>query len=109
MARLVIVESPYAGEIERNVAYARAALRDCLDRGEFPLASHLLYPQVLRDGLDLERALGINAGLAWALRGDVAVFYLDLGWSGGMLQAARFYESHGFPTEGRRLGGLWRL
>lgn len=39
----VIVESPYAGDVERNTAYARAAVRDCLMRGEAPFASHLLY------------------------------------------------------------------
>lgn len=32
--RRVIVESPYAGDIEKNVTYARAAIRDCLSRGE---------------------------------------------------------------------------
>ena len=41
--RLVILESPYAGrdqaEIHGNVLYARACLRDCLLRGEAPLAS----------------------------------------------------------------------
>ena len=49
--RLVIVESPYAGDIEANVAYARACLGDCLSRGEAPFACHLLYtqPGVLRD------------------------------------------------------------
>ena len=41
--RRVIVESPYAGDVERNIAYVRAAMRDCLMRGEAPLASHLLY------------------------------------------------------------------
>src|SRR5690606_21487830 len=40
--RRVIVESPYAGDVETHVAYARAALRDCLSRGEAPIASHLL-------------------------------------------------------------------
>jgi hypothetical protein len=43
--RRVIIESPYSGDVETNVAYARAALRDCLSRGEAPLASHLLYTQ----------------------------------------------------------------
>lgn len=42
--RRVIVESPYAGDVIRNVEYARAAMRDCLQRGEAPFASHLLYP-----------------------------------------------------------------
>lgn len=41
--RRVVIESPYAGDVERNVRYARASLSDCLRRGEAPLASHLLY------------------------------------------------------------------
>lgn len=54
--RMVIVESPYAGDIERNVAYARACIADCLKRGEAPFASHLLYtqPGVLDDGVPAE-------------------------------------------------------
>jgi hypothetical protein len=82
--RLVVVESPYAGKASkwwgplapvvrwmrtcRNVKYARAALRDCLVRGEAPFASHLLYtqPGVLRDHVPAERAHGIEAGFAWA-------------------------------------------
>ena len=43
--RQVIFESPYAGNVEENVAYARAAVRDSLLRGELPIASHLLYTQ----------------------------------------------------------------
>ena len=39
----MILESPYAGRVEENVAYARAAVRDSLLRGEAPIASHLLY------------------------------------------------------------------
>ena len=30
--RLVILESPYAGDVELNVAYARDCLHDCLMR-----------------------------------------------------------------------------
>src|SRR5690606_3550939 len=41
--RLVILESPYAGNIDLNIDYARAAVRDSLSRGESPIASHLLY------------------------------------------------------------------
>src|SRR3989344_992162 len=32
--RLVILESPYAGDVELNVAYARDCLHDCLMRGK---------------------------------------------------------------------------
>ena len=41
--RFVIIESPYAGNVEENEEYARKCLRDCLMRGEAPFASHLLY------------------------------------------------------------------
>ncbi len=84
--RRVIVESPYAGDVERNTAYARAALRDCLLRGESPIASHLLYtqPGVLDDEIPEERQLGIDAGLAWGAEAEATVCYVDFGVSDGM-------------------------
>ncbi len=55
----VILESPYAGDIERNIAYARAAVNDSLIHGEAPIASHLLYTQdgVLDDNIKSELSL----------------------------------------------------
>ncbi len=80
----VIVESPYAGNVELNVAYAKLCLKDSLSRGEHPIASHLLYPQVLDDLVPEQRRQGIAAGLAWSCVADYHVFYEDLGWSKGM-------------------------
>lgn len=100
----VILESPYAGDIERNVAYARRCLLDSLRRGEAPIASHLLYLQVLDDEAPEERHLGIEAGLAWRGVADYAVFYLDHDWSFGMLMARKLYLEEGFPFEERTLG-----
>ena len=72
--RRVILESPYAGDIERNVAYARAAMRDSLLRGEAPIASHLLYtqPGVLDDQVSRRAAPGDRgrARMARRRRGD---------------------------------------
>ena len=82
--RLVILESPYAGDIARNEHYARAAMRDCLSRGEAPFASHLLYTQCLDDNDVVARALGIEAGLAWGRMADATVVYRDLGITAGM-------------------------
>lgn len=109
VSRLVILESPYAGDVERNVAYARAALADSLRRGEAPIASHLLYtqPGVLDDLIPEERALGNEAGLAWGRVADAAVFYLDLGWSRGMMAAHERYVDEGRLVWVRRLGGEW--
>jgi hypothetical protein len=82
----VVLESPYAGDVDRNLRYARAAMADCLSRGEAPFASHALYtqPGVLRDHFPEERAKGIAAGFAWGALARLRVFYLDLGWSEGM-------------------------
>lgn len=99
------MESPYAGDVETNVVYARAAMRDSLNRGEAPIASHLLYtqPGILRDEVPEERQWGIDAGLAWREVADKAVFYIDRGWSSGMLAARETYEKEGFAFEERSL------
>lgn len=99
----IIIESPYAGEVDRNILYARMAMKDCLQRGEAPLASHLLYTQVLDDSISAERELGIKAGLEWAGGADLAVFYIDYGYSPGMLAAKDFYDKRGIRTEERKL------
>lgn len=103
--KLVIIESPYAGDIEANVTYARACMRDSLNRGEAPIASHLLYtqPGILRDEIASERQWGIDAGLAWRRVADSAAFYIDRGWSNGMLAARETYEREGVPFEVRTL------
>ena len=105
----MILESPYAGNIARNTAYARAAMADCLRRGEAPIASHLLYtqPGVLDDLVPEERRLGIDAGLAWGRVADAAVFYVDLGLSPGMREAWARHGAELRVTEERRLRGPW--
>lgn len=84
--RLVVVESPYAGDVARNVEYARACVADCLRRGESPYASHLFFPQVLDDMNPEERKLGIMAGFAWAEQASTRAIYIDRGLSSGMKQ-----------------------
>lgn len=93
--RRVIVESPYAGDVEGNQQYARLALHDCLVRGEAPFASHLLYTQrgVLDDALEPERVLGIAAGFAWWHGAEAIAFYCDRGMSSGMAGALARWAS----------------
>lgn len=85
--RNVILESPYAGDVEENVKYAKRCLLDCLRREESPIASHLLLTMVLDDDNREERALGVSAGHSWVEAADAVVFYLDRGMSQGMIQA----------------------
>lgn len=109
----VILESPYAAatpaEIGRNVIYARAALRDCLLRGEAPIASHLLYTQVgvLNDEIPEDRALGIEAGLVWGALAQKTVVYVDLGETKGMKVGILRALHEGRPVERRSLPD-WR-
>lgn len=102
--KLVLLESPYAGDRGRNVRYALRALRHSLDLDEAPIASHLLYTQVLDDSVREERALGMRAGLEWRRAAEGAVFYIDYGWSPGMRAAQRQYLFEGFPHELRQIG-----
>jgi len=103
--RRVVVESPFAGDIERNIKYARACLRDCLKRGEAPFASHLLYTQegVLDDNIPGERDLGINAGFIWGHAAELTVVYTDHGISGGMKQGIMQAQKERRPIEYRSL------
>src|SRR5690606_36634803 len=82
--KLVLIESPYAGDIDRNVRYAKACMRDSLSRGEAPYASHLLYTQVLDDAAPEQRRQGIEAGFAWGRHAELVAFYVDFGMSSGM-------------------------
>ena len=102
---LVIIESPYAGDIEKNLRYARACLRDSLKKGEAPLASHLLYTQegVLNDSDPEERSLGIEAGLAWGKLAKKTIVYLDLGITPGMKKGIRRAVEEGRQIEFRSL------
>lgn len=89
--KLVILETPFAGDTERNIRFARACMRDSLLRGEAPFAGHLLYTQegILDDKLPDERARGIEAHLAWGRLAVTTVVYMNFGVSVGMSQGIR--------------------
>ena len=108
MRRIVVLESPYAGspdEVARNVTYARRALMHSISIGEAPMAGHLLYVQVLRDEVPVDRALGIACHLAFIDRADAVVVYTDLGISRGMQMAIDHATGAGVPVERRSIAG----
>lgn len=105
------MESPYAGDerpvnpetVEKNVAYARLCMLDCLKRGESPMVSHLLYTQVLADDSQEDRQLGIDAGLAWRKVAEKSVVYIDNGMSSGMWYGIDCARESKIPVEFRTL------
>ena len=78
MKRLVI-ESPYAGDVEDNIEFARVVCLYAIYLGYAPIASHLLYTQFLDDDIQEERMLGIEAGLAWSSQAEEVWFCLQEG------------------------------
>ena len=101
--RRVVIESPYAGDLALNAKYLDACLSDCFRRGESPYASHAIGPRALRDAVPEQRRQGIDAGFAWADVADAIVFYVDLGWSGGMRAALVKHQADGRTIEQRKL------
>lgn len=105
----VIIETPYAGNIERNLRYLRACMHDSLVRGEAPFASHGLYtqPGVLRDEMPEERTSGIHVGFAWREVAELTAVYTDLGTSNGMNYGIADAKRIGCAIEYRQLGEEW--
>ena len=103
--KLVIIESPYAGDVEANIEYARACVKDSLSRGEAPIASHLLYtqPGILDDDIPEERQWGIDAGLAWRRVADETIVYTDKGITRGMEYGIKQAEEQGNPVQYRSI------
>lgn len=107
--KLVVLESPFRGkgyfETELNILYARECIRDCLNRGEYPYASHLFYTQdgILNDKDDSERDLGIDAGIAWGNLVSKRVVYTDRGISEGMKKGITAAIKSGKEIEYREL------
>ncbi len=68
--KLVYIASPYAGDVERNVEFARHACRFCIVKGHTPVAPHLLYTQMLDDADPVQREIGLSLGQRLLERAD---------------------------------------
>lgn len=102
--KLIILESPYAGDVEKNTEYARKCMRDAiLNHNEAPMVSHLLYTQCLDDLNPIERQIGIDAGLSFKSVINKTVVYTDLGISKGMKYGIDDAIKNGREVEYRKL------
>ena len=101
--KLVIIESPYKGNVEENIEYAKQCMLDSIKRGECPFASHLLYTQVLDDSNADERSSGIALGMEVTKRADLVAIYTDNGVTQGMDLGLRFAKENNIKFEYRTL------
>ena len=105
----VIIETPFrfqgTNDGMNKRQYMREALRDSLNRGEFPFGSHYIYPLVLNDNDPADRDLGISAGLAWHSVADKMAVYEDLGISPGMIVGINNFIALGKHVEYRSIRG----
>ena len=98
-----IVESPFAGDIDRNVEYAAEAISSLVLGGKYaPMASHLLYTRMLDDDNKDERMLGIDAGLNYGAKAEETIIFVDRGLSTGMkygvINAEKANRKYSFAT-----------
>lgn len=112
---IVMIESPYSGDIDRNVRYLLLCMTDAgLLHNELPYASHCYMTQHPRcknfyvSDYDKKwdvwtRETAIESSQRMRHRCDKTVFYTDRGWSRGMQAAKAYCQSHGLPFEERRL------
>ena len=101
--KLVILESPLRGNVDKNLHYARLAAADCVSRGESPYGSHLILTQFMDDEDPWQRATGMTLGWAWLTVADKVVVYQDLGVSDGMKQGIDEATRLGVPIEYRSI------
>ena len=100
---IVVLESPYAGDVERNVEYALRAMKDSLSRSESPYASHLLLTQVLDDNDEAERQQSIHASLEAVRSAGLLAVYEDYGISEGMQDAIDVARERGLTIDYRKI------
>ena len=122
--RYTCIESPFKGhdwsETQKNLMYARACSKDCINRGERPYATHLYFTQrgILDDRIHEERMKGITFGkdieesIFLASKFDKGIyvcsaFYTDRGMSKGMELGLEKAKTLGRDTVFRQLGQNW--
>lgn len=96
----VLIESPFSGDIQKNIEYATKAMNHARRTGLYvPFVPHLQWTMIYKDGClqpvsddnEEHRVLGREVSLAQVdfLREtfDQTLFYCDLGFSRGMVYA----------------------
>jgi len=96
--KIIFVESPYSGDVTRNLKYARRAMEHVIKSGHIPIVTHLLWTQVMDDTDPTQRALALKMCEALRFVCDEVWFFNDYGISDGMERAKD--DIKGTPLDG---------
>ncbi|MBU5426952.1 DUF4406 domain-containing protein [Tissierella pigra] len=96
--KLIFIASPYAGDVKKNIDYAKKACRYVLNSGNAFFCPHLLYPQILNDNNLEERKLGIKIGKELLAKCDELWVFGD-NISSGMFEEIQFARAKGIPVK----------
>ena len=99
----VIIESPYRGDTQTHLLYARDIIRDCISKGEAALCVHSYLNIVFDENNPNERAAAVKIKEAWGLFAKKTVVYTDFGISEGMLEGITDAAARGREIEFRKL------
>lgn len=100
----IFVCSPYKGDIEKNVEFAKDCCRFVTESGHYPFAPHLFCTQYLDDNNEAERDLGINCGMAFLEVCDELWYFgnnitsgmeKEIGWAKILKIPVRHFEMEG--------------
>jgi hypothetical protein len=94
----IFVSSPYAGDVEKNIEFAKQACHYVITTGDAFFCPHLLYPQVLDDFNQEERRLGMEMAKQFLLKCDELWSFGDR-ISHGMFEEIECARQHGIPIK----------
>ena len=95
---MVFVSSPYAGDVEMNVEFAKQACQYVITTGNAFFCSHLLYPQILNDQIQEERKLGMAMAKQLLLSCD-ELWAFGNRISQGMSEEIEYARQHDIPIK----------
>ena len=95
---MIFIASPYAGDVKKNIEFAKQACHYVINTGNAFFCPHLLYPQVLDDNNPDERKIGIDNGKQFLLKCDELWAFGDR-ISCGMFEEIEFARENGIPIK----------
>lgn len=96
--KIIFVSSPYAGDVEKNIEFAKQACHYVIAEGNAFFCPHLLYPQVLDDNNPEERKQGIEMGKQLLLTCDELWAFGDR-ISHGMFEEIEYARQNEIPVK----------